>query len=77
MEGRPTLYLYRDPSYRHSYRVVAPFKHLKGRFAHKSWKQETNERLSSVRIAVEHALGIHESFRPTQLIGKVYKLGRR
>jgi len=27
MEGRKTLYLYGDPSYKISYRVIAPFKH--------------------------------------------------
>ena len=28
MEGCPTLYLYGDPSYKHSYGIIAPFKHV-------------------------------------------------
>ena len=54
---RPMLYLYGDPSYKHSYGVLAPFKHLRGRFFLNSWQQKFNERLSSARIAVEHAFG--------------------
>jgi hypothetical protein len=57
MEGHPTLYLYRDPSYKHSFGVIAPFKHPRGRFALEPWKQKANERLSSMRIAIEHAFG--------------------
>jgi len=62
MEGHPTLYLYGDPSYKHTYGVMAPFKHPRGRFALEPWQQKANERMSSVRIAVEHA------FRHTQVL---------
>ena len=57
MEGHPMLYLYRDPSYKHSYRVFAPYKHPQGRFALEPWQQKFNKRLSAARIAVEHAFG--------------------
>jgi nuclease HARBI1 len=61
MEGLPTIYLYGDPSYKHSYGVIAPFKQPRGRFALEFWKQNANERMSSARIAVEHAFG-HTQF---------------
>lgn len=57
MEGHKTLYLYRDPLYKHLYRVIAPFKHPYSRFALELWKQKANKRMSSTRIAVEHAFG--------------------
>ena len=57
MEGNPTLYLYGDHSYKHSYGVIAPFQHPIGRFALESWQKKTNERISSARVAVEHAFG--------------------
>jgi hypothetical protein len=56
MEGLPTLYLYGDPSYKHSYGVMAPFKRPRGRFALESWKQKANERMSS-EDCCEHAVG--------------------
>jgi hypothetical protein len=57
MEGHPMLYLYRDPSYKHSYEVFAPYKHLHRRFTLKSWQQKFNKRLLATRIAVKHAIG--------------------
>ena len=57
MKGNPTLYLYEDPSYKHSYGIIAPFQHSRGWFALEPWQQKTNERLSSARITVEHAFG--------------------
>ena len=57
MDGHSTLYLYGDPSYKYSYRVIAPFKHPRGCPALEKWQQKTNERLFSVRISVEHTFG--------------------
>jgi hypothetical protein len=57
MDGHSTLHVYGDSSYKHSYGVIAPFKHPRGRSALEKWQQKTNERLSSVRISVEHAFG--------------------
>src|SRR5438045_5045765 len=56
MEGRLTLYLYGDPSYKHSYGIITPFKHVRGCFALEPWQWKANERLSAARIA-EHAFG--------------------
>jgi hypothetical protein len=38
MDGHSTLYLYGDPSYKHSYGVIAPFKHPRGRSALEKWQ---------------------------------------
>jgi hypothetical protein len=70
MEGHKTLYLYRDPLYKHLYRVIAPFKHPQGWFALEPWKQKANERMSSATIAVGQALGTHKSYGLIQLLGK-------
>jgi hypothetical protein len=57
MEGYQTFYLYKDPSYKHLYGVMALFKHPQGRFALAPYKQKANEQMSSVRIAIKHAFG--------------------
>jgi hypothetical protein len=64
------LYLYGDPSYKHSYGIMAPFKHPRGHFALEPLQQKTNERLSSAMIAIEHA------FRHTQVLWTYTAFGK-
>lgn len=57
MEGRETLFLYGDPAYRMSYGVMAPYTHSRSRHYLPDAERAFNQRLSRVRIAVEHAFG--------------------
>ena len=75
MEGHETLYLYGDPSYKHSYGVMAPFKHPQGRFALEPWKQKANEQMSSARIAIEHAFGHTQVLWTYTAFGKGLRAG--
>jgi len=54
------LYLYGDPTYRCSFRVMPPFTHARGRRYLSRRRQDFNRSLATVRIAVENA------FRQTQ-----------
>src|SRR5204863_7700633 len=57
MEGRQTLLVYDDPAYSVSYGVLSPWTHPLGRHALPANQKAFNQRLSAVRIAVEHAFG--------------------
>jgi len=53
--GHKTLYLYGDSAYNCSYSILGAYKHYRGRFLLLKEQFEANRRLSTVRIAVEHA----------------------
>jgi hypothetical protein len=51
------LYIYKDPAYKASYSVMCLYTHKTSRHLLPQDQKAFNRRLSSVRIAVEHAFG--------------------
>jgi hypothetical protein len=77
MEGHKMLWIYGDPAYRLSYRVLAPYGTAKGRRFLPSGKQAFNKGLSTVRIAVENAFGIVQKLWTYTAFGKGLSAGKQ